>query len=312
MPDASMAQPATEAAALAPQSSYQEPPTYLESMATEPLSSAADADESPSASQPTSIEVTNDASTKTSDESNVDSKRRSVISDAKRDADVDVANVANGEDGFELLPPRNQSPNVVSISMLESAPNSVYLAMNTSPCGRHDHYAEDDDEDDDDEEEEEDENLSLTSPGTPCSQCLRDEEEATLHAAAKSARISAAAKKKCYNGGERSGQYADPDQPSSEECCSVESGSLCCNSSCCEEHQLVGGLTRRTVGGKRISLTEEAAAKLGHHRPSETSPATVNGSSGSDGGPRQLVTYVTPGLETVPLEMCQDIPDVMI
>ena len=99
-------------------------------MATEPLSSAADADESPSASQPTSIEVTNDASTKTSDESNVDSKRRSVISDAKRDADVDVANVANGEDGFE---PRNQSPNVVSISMLESGPNSVYRAMNPQP-----------------------------------------------------------------------------------------------------------------------------------------------------------------------------------
>ena len=311
-----MAQPATDAAALAPQSSYQEPPTYLESMATEPLSSAADADadESPSASQQTSIEVTNDASTKTTDESNVDSKRRSVVSDAKRDVEVGVGKC---EDNFEL-PARNQSPNVVSISMLESGPNSVYLAMNPSPCGRHDHYAEDEDDDEEEEEEEEDENLSLTSPGTPCSQCLRDEEEATLHAAAaKSARVSstATAKKKFYNGSERPGHFGDPDQPSSEECCSVESGSLCCNSSCCEEHQLVGGgggLTRRTVGGKRISLTEEAAAKLGQHRPSETSAATANGSSGSDGGLRQLVTYVTPGLETVPLEMCQDIPDVMI
>jgi hypothetical protein len=184
--------------------------------------------------------------------------------------------------------------------MLESGPNSVYLALNSSPCNRSQYTEEEEEE----EEEEEDENLSLTSPGTPCSQCLRDEEEATLQAAEAAGISTGAGRKKFYNGD----KCGDGEQLSSEECCSVESGSLCCNSSCCEEHHLAG-LNRKSFGGKRISLTEEAVAKLGHQPQAGGKAAATNG---SEGNLRQLVTYVTPGLETVPLEMCQDIPDVMI
>jgi hypothetical protein len=199
-----------------------------------------------------------------------------------------------------------QSPHHVSVSRLESGPNSVYLAMTSSPCPRSPYT-----EEEDDEEDEEEENLSLTSPGTPCSQCLRDEEEASREATEVG---HGASTKKVFYNGERSHHFADADQQSSEDCCSVESGSLCCNSSCCEEHHAAGFARKSAEGnrGKRISLSEEAAAKLGQRSQSRESALAAVAAANGDGSLRQLVTYVTPGLETVPLEMCQDIPDVLI
>lgn len=166
--------------------------------------------------------------------------------------------------------------------------SSVYVAMSSSP-GPRSPYTEDELD-----EEEEDENLSLTSPGTPCSQCLREEQESTAHISGQ---------RRFFNGD----HFVDAEEQSSEECYSIESGSLCCHSSCCDERHL-GTRKITTVDmarGKRISLSEEAAAKLGQ-AIDETSK------EGGDSSSRQLITYVTPGMETVPLEMCQDIPDVLI
>jgi hypothetical protein len=276
------------------QSSFKESQNYKETQNSNQTDSVPIAnDTSPSLSQQTSIEVTNEIRSNV-DDSNIENsyKRTSMLCDTNNvGSRDDVVNV-NEDDRQPLV--GTQSPNLVS--KMESGPNStsVYLAMTSSPCPRSPYTEEEEDEDDDEEEE----NLSLTSPGTPCSQCLRDEEEATTQAASLTGDRRPASgnfRKKFFNGSHFVG---DAEQQSSEECCSIESGSLCCNSSCCEEHHLVG-VTRKSGEnrGKRISQSEEA--NLGQP-------------SNGDSSLRQLVTYVTPGLETVPLEMCQDIPDVLI
>ena len=192
---------------------------------------------------------------------------------------------------YDVINVNNDDTEPGSASNLTST--SVYVAMSSSPGPRSPYTEEELDE------EEEDENLSLTSPGTPCSQCLREEEESTTHR-------SNSGQRKFFNGD----HFVDTEQQSSEECYSIESGSLCCHSSCCDERHLV---TRKITTvemsrAKRISLSEEAAAKLGQN--GQGIDGTSNG--GGDSSPRQLITYVTPGMETVPLEMCQDIPDVLI
>ena len=282
----------TETSALTPQNSFKETQIYTETPNSNQTDSVPIVKEtSPSISQQTSIEVKNEIRPSVDESSSnveTNSKRTSLFCDANDAVSRDDVININEDDRQPLVGP--QSP--IITSKVESGPNSnsVYLAMTSSPCPRSPYTEEE--EDDDDEEEE---NLSLTSPGTPCSQCLRDEEEATTQAASSVG--DRGRKKKFFNGS----HFVDAEQQSSEECCSIESGSLCCNSSCCEEHHLVG-LTRKSAEnrGKRISLTEEAVGKLGQHH------------SNGDSSLRQLVTYVTPGLETVPLEMCQDIPDVLI
>ena len=300
--DTGKAEPGTETSALALQSSYQQPPayqeaTYDETEMTPVLNNEASIEQQTSV---TVVAVANEI---------IPKPKIDTANDAKRHKDVDESDAiaANNGDADGSNETGSQSPNIVSISMMESGPNSVYLALNTaSPCTRS-QYTEDDED-----EEEEDDNLSLTSRGTPCSQCLRDEEEATLQAADDCKSRIVVGGSKFYNG-DRSHTDVDAEQQTSDDSCSVESGSLCCNSSCCEEHRPVG-LTRRSGGGKRISLTEEAVTKLGHRSQSSGDAAAgmTTAANGSEGSLRQLVTFVTPGLETVPLEMCQDIPDVMI
>ena len=163
---------------------------------------------------------------------------------------------------------------------------------------------------------------SVTSPSSPCSQCLREE--------SKKQEISPSG----HNGGQ---EFFG----SSEECCSSWSG--CCNSSCdyndqpTVPHNSVGqplqvnmsdkvfyGPLAQTLPVKSVSKTEVSKAKV----------ATISGCPNFESGgrlakmsrsvpedlpgeldganQRHLVTFVTPSMETIPLEMCQDIPDVLI
>jgi len=268
---------------------------------------------SPSISQQTSIEVTNEfLSTSKSKENitNLENQTKRISSalqfDVNREPELttgdDVMNIHNNDDDDREplvgIDDNCQSPNLVPITKRETVSSSVYVAMSSSPCPRSPYTEEE-------EDEEEEENLSLTSPGTPCSQCLRDEEELATSQRHRSMVPSSAVggKMKFCNG-----EHADMEQQSSEECYSVESGSLCCNSSCCDERHLVSKKSAESSSrGKRLS-SEEAVAKLGQ----KSVTTGCDGGESCDVSSRQLLTYVTPGMETVPLEMCQDIPDVLI
>ena len=267
---------------------------------------------SPSLSQQTSIEVTNEFLSKSKSKENVanlESQTKRISSSLQCEPEVkirdDVTNVHVDDEREPLVGTDDDchSPNLNPISRRDTVPTSVYVAMSSSPCPRSPYTEEEEDEE---EEEEEEENLSLTSPGTPCSQCLRDEEELATSQRHRSMTTTSSSgvggKMKFCNG-----DHVDTEQQSSEECYSVESGSLCCNSSCCDERHLVSKKSAESSSrGKRLS-SEEAVAKLGQK------PVTgCDGGESGDVSSRQLVTYVTPGMETVPLEMCQDIPDVLI
>lgn len=45
---------------------------------------------------------------------------------------------------------------------------------------------------------------------------------------------------------------------------------------------------------------------------SRSVPEDLPGELDDGANQRHLVTFVTPSMETIPLEMCQDIPDVLI
>ena len=164
---------------------------------------------------------------------------------------------------------------------------------------------------------------SVTSPSSPCSQCLREESKK-----ANTSEISPSG----HNGGQ---EFFG----SSEECCSSWSG--CCNSSCDYNDQVVqqpnqplqvnmsekvfyGPLTQ-TLPVKSVSKTEVSRAKVATiscpnfesrgrlAKMSRSVPEDLPGELDGDGAnQRHLVTFVTPSMETIPLEMCQDIPDVLI
>ena len=160
----------------------------------------------------------------------------------------------------------------------------------------------------------------MTSPSSPCSQCLREENK-------KSVEISPSG----HNGGQ---EFFG----SSEECCSSWSG--CCNSSCeagsCHEQpqgpqqplqvnmsdKVFFGPLTQTLPTKSVSKTEVSRAKVStiscqnfetgrlakmSRSVPEDLPGELDGAN-----QRHLVTFITPSMETIPLEMCQDIPDVLI
>jgi hypothetical protein len=93
----------------------------------------------------------------------------------------------------------------------------------------------------------------MSSPESPCSQCLQEKIE------------NAEIQDKISNS-------------SHENSCSLESDSFCCS---CNQKK-----------------SDMMTGQMSSHNSSDSA--------------RQLITYVTTSLETVPLEICQDIPDVMI
>lgn len=187
--------------------------------------------------------------------------------------------------------------------------------------------------------------LSNSSPGTPCSECLREGNGMTdVNGPSKLPHAD-------HNGGQ---EFFG----SSEECCSSWSG--CCNSSC-----EAGSCADQTIqqGKQSSSQPLSAYVVMQQHQESESaagagtkvksSTLCNNKLSVSTGGDlantrtvatiscpqfesnrlskisrsvpedlpacemdatnqRHLVTFVTPSMETIPLEMCQDIPDVLI
>lgn len=169
------------------------------------------------------------------------------------------------------------------------------------------------------------------SPGTPCSQCMREK----LQFPANSVGSGLASPLTGLNGGQ---EFFG----SSEECCSTGSG--CCNSSCagsCVEAreqqqppqqplslQVVSEATRKH-GGMAVhqttrfsdcSFLDISAPKVATiscpqfetTRLSKISRSVPDDLPGEFEGGRHLVTFITPSMETIPLEMCQDIPDVLI
>ncbi len=195
------------------------------------------------------------------------------------------------------------------------------------------------------------------SPGTPCSQCLRQK-----HQKLKSSPSPLVD----HNGGQ---EFFG----SSEECCSSWSG--CCNSSCggscgdqaftssnnqtsttqqrqsssqqpqqplsalvMQQHEVKSVATGTTneLGSCKLSLSTGEDVSRGSHasRVATISCPQFENSSNNrllskisrsvpedlpacnldemEQNQRHLVTFVTPSMETIPLEMCQDIPDVLI
>lgn len=184
---------------------------------------------------------------------------------------------------------------------------------------------------------------AMLSPGTPCSQCLK--EQACRRARSSQYNPSNNGGRNDSVSGHNGGQEFFG---SSEECCSTGSGS--CNSSCggsCaggqqtplalqvidvptsinnSQQQQRRHLSKMSPCSIGMASTPDISAPSGprvatiscpqfesirlYNKNSRSVPEDLPGGLG--GSQRHLVTFVTPSMETIPLEMCQDIPDVLI
>lgn len=182
-----------------------------------------------------------------------------------------------------------------------------------------------------------------SSPGTPCSQCLREQSNGHGTCSGKLPVLPPPPSSVSPTGQNGGQEFFG----SSEECCSSWSG--CCNSSCDGEQQsqqrsqqqplsvvvmqqqqqqdhvknaanLTNKLSVSTGGDMDFPASEVPKvatiscpqfegrlSKMSRSVPEIPGEIADNGSN-----QRHLVTFVTPSMETIPLEMCQDIPDVLI